>query len=90
VWGSRNIARGSRQHGRDRFGQRILGSPITAWVADHLHRRRGEAFSCRPTARCAHHLSRAYYDQHRDRGATHYQALQALANRLVVVTGVSI
>jgi transposase len=27
--------------------------------------------------------ARAYYDQHRDRGATHYQALRALANRLV-------
>ena len=27
--------------------------------------------------------ARAFYDQHRDRGATHYQALRALANRLV-------
>jgi hypothetical protein len=27
--------------------------------------------------------ARAYYDQHRDCGATHYQALRALANRLV-------
>jgi Transposase/Transposase IS116/IS110/IS902 family len=27
--------------------------------------------------------ARAYYDQHRARGATHYQALRALANRLV-------
>lgn len=27
--------------------------------------------------------ARAYYDRHRDRGATHHQALRALANRLV-------
>ncbi len=27
--------------------------------------------------------SRAFYDRHRDRGATHHQALRALANRLV-------
>jgi transposase len=27
--------------------------------------------------------ARAYYDEHRARGATHYQALRALANRLV-------
>ena len=27
--------------------------------------------------------ARAYYDQHRARGATHYQALRAVANRLV-------
>jgi transposase len=27
--------------------------------------------------------ARAYYDQHRDRGATHHQALRTLANRLV-------
>ena len=27
--------------------------------------------------------ARAYYDQHRARGATHYQALRSLANRLV-------
>jgi transposase len=27
--------------------------------------------------------ARAHYDQHRDRGATHYQALRTLANRLV-------
>ena len=26
---------------------------------------------------------RAFYDRQRDRGATHYQALRALANRLV-------
>ena len=29
--------------------------------------------------------ARAYYDQHRDRGATHYQALRAVANRLVAI-----
>ena len=27
--------------------------------------------------------ARSYYDHHRARGATHYQALRALANRLV-------
>jgi hypothetical protein len=27
--------------------------------------------------------ARAFYDRHRARGATHYQALRALANRLV-------
>jgi transposase len=27
--------------------------------------------------------ARAYYDAHRERGATHHQALRALANRLV-------
>ena len=27
--------------------------------------------------------ARAYYDRHRGRGATHHQALRALANRLV-------
>ena len=40
--------------------------------------------SCRPTPRCESHPAPGrYYDRHRARGATHYQALRALANRLV-------
>jgi hypothetical protein len=41
---------------------------------------KGTPCFCRPTAPCGHHLARAYYDQHRDRGATHYQSPRALAN----------
>ena len=40
--------------------------------------------SCRRSPRCADSPgARAFYDRHRARGATHYQALRALANRLV-------
>ena len=38
---------------------------------------------CRPTRLCEAQPGRAYYDRQRARGATHYQALHALANRLV-------
>ena len=48
------------------------------------NRRLGDALFLQ--AFCALHASpgaRAYYDRHRARGATHHQALRALANRLV-------
>ena len=48
------------------------------------NRRLGDALMLQ--AYCALRVSpgaRAYYDQHRARGATHYQALRAVANRLV-------
>ena len=45
-------------------------------LGDALFRQAYSALQSSPGAR-------AYYDQHRARGATHYQALRALANRLV-------
>jgi transposase len=45
-------------------------------LADALHQQAFSALSSSPGAR-------AYYDAHRARGATHQQALRALANRLV-------
>jgi transposase len=45
-------------------------------LADALHQQAFAALTGSPGAR-------AYYDQHRARGATHHQALRALANRLV-------
>lgn len=45
-------------------------------LADALHQQAFTALTASPGAR-------AYYDTHRARGATHHQALRALANRLV-------
>jgi hypothetical protein len=45
-------------------------------LADALYQQAFAALSASPGAR-------AYYDKHRDRGATHHQALRALGNRLV-------
>ena len=45
-------------------------------LADALHQQAFAALTASPGAR-------AYYDQHRARGATHHQALRALSNRLV-------
>jgi hypothetical protein len=45
-------------------------------LADALYQQAFAALSASPGAR-------AYYDRHRDRGATHHQALRALGNRLV-------
>lgn len=45
-------------------------------LADALHQQAFAALTASPGAR-------AFYDQHRERGATHHQALRALANRLV-------
>jgi transposase len=45
-------------------------------LADALHQQAFAALTASPAAR-------AYYDQHRTRGATHHQALRALSNRLV-------
>jgi transposase len=45
-------------------------------LADALYQQAFAAISSSPGAR-------AFYDRHRDRGATHHQALRALANRLV-------
>jgi len=45
-------------------------------LADALYQQAFAALTCSPGAR-------AYYDLHRARGATHHQALRALANRLV-------
>jgi transposase len=45
-------------------------------LADALHQQAFAALTASPGAR-------AYYDRHRARGATHHQALRALANRLV-------
>jgi transposase len=45
-------------------------------LADALYQQAFAALSTSPGAR-------AYYDRHRTRGATHHQALRALANRLV-------
>lgn len=45
-------------------------------LADALYQQAFAALTCSPGAR-------SYYDAHRARGATHHQALRALANRLV-------
>ena len=45
-------------------------------LADALYQQAFAALNNSPGAR-------AFYDPHRARGATHYQALRALANRLV-------
>ena len=45
-------------------------------LADALHQQAFAALNASPGAR-------AFYDHHRARGATHHQALRALANRLV-------
>ena len=45
-------------------------------LADALYQQAFAALTTSPGAR-------AFYDRHRDRGATHHQALRALANRLV-------
>jgi hypothetical protein len=45
-------------------------------LADALYQQAVSALTASPGAR-------AYYDRHRARGATHHQALRALANRLV-------
>jgi hypothetical protein len=45
-------------------------------LADALYQQAFAALTSSPGAR-------AYYDKHRDRGATHHQALRALGNRLV-------
>ncbi len=45
-------------------------------LADALHQQAFAALTASPGAR-------AFYDQHRARGATHHQALRALSNRLV-------
>lgn len=45
-------------------------------LADALHQQAFAALTASPGAR-------AFYDHHRDRGATHHQALRALSNRLV-------
>lgn len=45
-------------------------------LADALHQQAFTALTASPGAR-------AFYDQHRTRGATHHQALRALSNRLV-------
>ncbi len=45
-------------------------------LADALYQQAFAALTCSPGAR-------NYYDRHRARGATHHQALRALANRLV-------
>lgn len=45
-------------------------------LADALHQQAFSALTTSPGAR-------AFYDQHRARGATHHQALRALSNRLV-------
>lgn len=45
-------------------------------LADALYQQALAALTGSPGAR-------AYYDQHRARGASHHQALRALANRLV-------
>jgi hypothetical protein len=45
-------------------------------LADALYQQAFAALTASPGAR-------AFYDRHRDRGATHHQALRALANRLV-------
>ena len=45
-------------------------------LADALYQQASAALTGSPGAR-------AYYDRQRDRGATHHQALRALANRLV-------
>ena len=45
-------------------------------LADALYQQAFSALTTSPGAR-------AYYDPHRARGATHHQALRALANRLV-------
>lgn len=45
-------------------------------LADALHQQAFAALTASPGAR-------AYYDQHRARGATHHQALRTLSNRLV-------
>src|SRR3954464_13959509 len=45
-------------------------------LADALHQQAFAALTASPGAR-------AYYDRHRARGATHHQALRALANRLL-------
>lgn len=45
-------------------------------LADALHQQAFSAITTSPGAR-------AYYDQHRSRGATHHQALRTLSNRLV-------
>ena len=45
-------------------------------LADALYLQAFATLTCSPGAR-------AYYDSHRDRGATHHQALRALGNRLV-------
>jgi hypothetical protein len=45
-------------------------------LADALYQQAFAALNASPGAR-------AYYDKHRDRGATHHQALRALGNRLV-------
>ncbi|NYH88724.1 hypothetical protein F4554_002311 [Actinopolymorpha rutila] len=45
-------------------------------LADALYLQAFAALSTSPGAR-------AFYDRHRDRGATHHQALRTLANRLV-------
>jgi transposase len=45
-------------------------------LADALYQQAFAALTSSPGAR-------AYYDRHRERGATHHQALRALANRLV-------
>jgi hypothetical protein len=47
-------------------------------LADALDQQAFAALTSSPGAR-------AYYDRHRQRGATHHQALRALANRLVGV-----
>jgi transposase len=47
-------------------------------LADALYQQAFAALTSSPGAR-------AYYDRHRERGATHHQALRALANRLVGV-----
>ncbi|HEY7104125.1 MAG TPA: IS110 family transposase, partial [Mycobacteriales bacterium] len=44
--------------------------------ADALHQQAFAALTASPGAR-------AYYNNHRARGATHHQALRALSNRLV-------
>ena len=45
-------------------------------LADALYQQAFSALTVSPGAR-------AFYDRHRDRGATHHQALRTLANRLV-------
>lgn len=45
-------------------------------MADALHQQAFAAPTSSPGAR-------AFYDHHRDRGATHHQALRTLSNRLV-------
>jgi len=47
-------------------------------LADALYQQAFASLTASPGAR-------AYYDKHRDRGATHHQALRALGNRLVSI-----